>query len=309
MAKKTFKELEKEYNKYWMEGKVDKVLNKVKEAAELYPEESFTTNLDFAAAYMHLGQLDETKRILEESLDKGILYPKMYFQPILDNEEFKEIFRKWEELRNELQERAKSHYLVFEPEDYNKDMAYPLFIAIHGWGEDVELFSEFWKSNKLSREYILVLPQSSQVVGSKNFGWDNTSLAHQEIASIYRKIVKDYNIDTNNIIVGGFSQGGALAIEIGINKEYIPVKGFISLCPVKPQSFNIKDVNIAKEKGIKGCILTGDQDLSLVDQKQMIDDFREAGFPYEFDITEGLGHWFPDDLSDKLNRYISFILE
>ncbi len=159
MCEKTFKQLEMEYNRLWMEGKVDKVLEKVKEAAKLFPEESYTTNLDFAAAYMHLGELDKTKKILDESIDKGILYPKMYFQPILEDEEFKSIFEKWESLRDELQEKSKSHYLVFEPEDYDKDSTYPLFIAIHGWGEDVEFFSEFWKSNKLSKEYILVLPQ------------------------------------------------------------------------------------------------------------------------------------------------------
>jgi len=309
LNKKTFRELEAEYNQLWMEGKTNEVLEKVKEAARLYPQETYTINQDFAAIYMHLGQLDKTKKILEESIDKGILYPKMYFRPILENEEFKEIFEKWEVLREELQQKTKFHYLVFEPEDYDKSNKYPMFIAIHGWGEDAEFFSEYWKSSKLSKEYILVLPQSSQVVGSKNFAWDDNSLAHEEISSIYKKIIKDYSVDTDNVIIGGFSQGATLALEISLNTQIISTKGFISLCPDKPQSFNLEAVKEAKAKGIKGCIITGDQDASFNQQKEMVDTFKEAGFNYEFDITEGLGHWFPKDLSAKLDTYIDFIVK
>ncbi len=146
-------------------------------------------------------------------------------------------------------------------------------------------------------------------MGSKNFGWDDTDLALKEISSIYEKVIKDYNIDTDNVIVGGFSQGGTLAIEIALNKQHIPTKGFISLCPVKPQSFSLEAVKAAKAKAIKGCIITGDQDGSLNDQKQMVEDFNKAEFSYKFDINEGLGHWFPEDLSAKLDRYIDFILK
>ena len=308
MTQKSFSQLEKEYNQLWMDGKIEEVLEKVKEAREQYPEEEYTTNLDLAVVHIQLGNLEETKKIIEKSLDEGILYPKMYFHPILEKVDFKDLFHRLDKLREELQKDAKSDYIVVKPEGYTDDKEYPLFIALHGWGEDAEFFRKFWTSKRINKEFILVLPQSSQVVGSKNYGWDNTEIAYNEIKDIYEDIKNTYKINYNKIIVGGFSQGSTVAISIALNKDLIPVKGFISLCPNKPEGFTEEAVIKARDNGVKGVILTGEKDQSISQQKEMVDMFKNLEFSHQFNITENLGHWFPEDLSDQIDESLNFIL-
>jgi len=288
MSKITFKELEKEYNSLWQKGKFQEVLEKVKTAAEQFPKEEYTTNLDLAVVYLQLGELDKTREILEDSLSKKRIYPKAYFGKLKDNEEFTDIFILWDKLIEEMQKESKSQYLLFTPNDFSKDKSYSLFIALHGWGEDAKFFSEFWKSKYLKENYILALPQSSQVVGSCNYSWDNEELAYKEIKEIYDEIKANYLINDDEIVVGGFSQGATLAMDLALNQDYIPVKGFISLCPEKPRNFTGERINEAKAKGIKGCIITGDQDSCYPQQQEMANKFYEIGFNYRIIVEKGL---------------------
>jgi len=89
----------------------------------------------------------------------------------------------------------------------------------------------------------------------------------------------------------------------------IPIKGFITLCPAKPESFTAENIRKAKEKGVSGVLLTTEMEGAdrLDQQKDMDAIMTAAGLPHQFVITPNIGHWYPADLGSKIDAGIEFI--
>jgi len=128
----------------------------------------------------------------------------------------------------------------------------------------------------------------------------------KEITDAYYKIIDKYPIDKKEIIIGGFSAGGVVALEIAFSNS-LPVTGFVVLCPGKPESFNEANIMEAKNRGIRGTILTSEMDPRLSAQEEMVEVFKTAGFQCQFIVTPDIGHWFPDDLDIKIDNAIDHI--
>lgn len=300
--------LQKEYNGLWEQGKLNEALAKVLEAAKLYPEEDYTIQLDLAALYLELNRHQEAKEILQSAFDQGYWFTKVFIQPFFQEETFSELTEQWERLREEAEGKATAKSIIITPKDYDPTRSYPVFVALHGWGEDAAFFSQYWNSEKITNEYILIFPQSSQIIGYQNYCWDQRELAFEEITELIQQAQREDLLDLDQVIVGGFSQGGALAMDYALNQEQIPVKGFISLCPPKMEQMELDHLKAAgAEKGMKGVIITGDQDPCIADQREMVKRFEQANFAYQFVIEEGLGHWFPEKLGQYLKDALDFI--
>ncbi len=306
MHKQNFKDLEKRYNNLWQQGKKKEAQDLVELAAERFPEEEYTTYLDLAVLNLELGNHIKAKKLFGEALDRGYWFPEVFIQPIFENKEFAEIASKWKNLRDEAEKDTEAEYLLYKPDNYDLTKEYPLFIALHGWGENIEMFSQYWKSKNIAKNYFLLLPQSSQIIGSKNFCWNDQTLAIKEIKNIFARIKEEYNINSDKVIMGGFSQGAALSIDM-ILAQSIPLKGFVSLCPPMPREFGEKSILNGLQAGCQGVIITGDQDPQYADQQKMISQFKELNFPVDLIVKKGLGHWFPDNLAEYLDKSLNFI--
>ena len=87
----------------------------------------------------------------------------------------------------------------------------------------------------------------------------------------------------------------------------IPVNGFISLCPAKPEIFEKSLVEKARDRGVRGTLITTQMDQRIPDQRAMADQFRESGFQYQFVITPNIGHWYPKELNKMIDQAIFHI--
>lgn len=307
MDKRAYKEFEQELTQLSVKGLTEQAIDLLEKSLNKFPEKSASMNLDLAFLYLSTGNMGKSLEILNKALEKGIWYPKLYFSGYEKNEQFKKLFLEWDKIYKAEAKNSKPYWRVYTPEDYDGSRAYPLFVAIHGWGEDVDMFEDYWRSDAISREYILVLPQSSQKVGYFNYCWDDRDKAQKELEEMYKQVVDNYNVDISNIIAGGFSQGATLAIDLALNCGYMKLKGFVSLNPNKPEHFDSLSIEAAKAKGIKGYIITGDQDPGYQQQKDMMEAFKSIGFNCEIDVIEGWGHWFPDALGERIDKAIGYI--
>ncbi|WP_160646053.1 alpha/beta hydrolase [Chengkuizengella marina] len=307
--KKSFKEKENEYNKLWYANpaKKEEALKMVEQCVKDYPENLYVINQDLASLYSELNLHEKANQVLNEALDRGIWYPKEFFQSVWDLKEYGQTVSRWSEISSQAKENSKPKYEVILPTEYNPNKTYPLFIALHGWGEDIPMFREFWNSNQIKKEYILVYIQSSQMVGSFHYCWTHNKQSHEEIEETMSEIFSKYLINYEQIIVGGFSEGAALSMDIALNHTYLPVKGFIALNPNKPNIFTTENILRSKQRGMSGSIITGDQDQCYNEQIEMVSMFDENGFNCFFTVKENFGHWFPENLSEKLDDSLEYI--
>jgi predicted esterase len=294
--------------------------DKFKEAADLlvwardeFPDYLCNNTYNLVLMYIRMEQYEKGIEALQYALDRGIWYSPFLFEtelwkPLTEQAGFKDIRIQNEALRMEEQKKAKPDLLVVTPHNYVPEKTYPLFIALHGGSENIEIFKGRWKSQEMSQEFITAYPQSSQVIARNGFWWHgDVELARKEIADAYKKIVSEYPVDTENVIIGGFSSGGLAALDIVLS-NVIPVTGFVALCPDWPESFTKENVKDAKNRGVRGVLITGKEDERHELHNKMVGIFKNWGLPYNYVILSDLGHSYPDDLDNLIDHAIDQIL-
>lgn len=281
-------------------------------AREEFPDHLFNNTYNLILMYARMDQYEKGIDALQYALDRGTWYAPYFFEtelwkPLSEQAGYESIRLQNEALRKEAQKKAKPDLLVVTPHDCVPEKTYPLFIALHGGSENIEIFKDRWKSQKLSREFITAYPQSSQVIAQNGFWWHgDIELTRQELAEAYQKIVSEYHVDTENVIIGGFSSGGLAALEIVLSKV-VPVTGFVALCPDWPESFTAENVRDARKRGIRGVLITGDEDERHELHDKMVGIFKSEGLPHDYVVIDDLGHSYPGDLDRLIDQAIDRI--
>jgi predicted esterase len=81
--------------------------------------------------------------------------------------------------------------------------------------------------------------------------------AREDIRNCYMKLLEAYNIDENNVVIGGFSCGAIAAIDMAMIQT-IPVKGFIAVSPYDiPDTLNAENIKNEYQRGVKGVVIRG----------------------------------------------------
>jgi len=152
-------------------------------------------------------------------------------------------------------------------------------------------------------------PQSSQIVSMTGYSWtEDIEMTKKEIRKAYEKVLQDFPVDPSRVIVGGFSSGGVASLEVVLDNT-IPAIGFVVLCPAKPDDFSAEKVSGAKERGIRGTLITTEMDPRVPEQKEMVAIMEAEGLDHEFVVTPNIGHWYPDNLSQLIDAAIAHIID
>jgi len=308
----TYAEMREHFGELYQQKRLKEAADLLEWALTRFPDHLEANTFNLALVYGQLEEYDKGIKILKYAFDRGLWFSIYMFNqedwaPFSEREEFKEMLARNEALRQEAQKHTKPEILVLTPEKYDRQKKYPLFIALHGGGGNIKEFKEAWKSKKLSEEFILAYFQSSQIVSMNGYSWtEDLELAKKEISEAFHKVKKDYPVDEKEVIIGGFSSGGIAALEVSLSNVF-PVAGFVVLCPAKPQSFTNENVREAKERGLRGTLLTTEMDPRLSVQKEMVKVFKSSGFPLQFVVTPNVGHWFPEDIEVKIDQAIDHI--
>jgi predicted esterase len=281
-------------------------------ALALYPDHLMANCVNMALMKLRLGEMEAGVEALDYGLEHGIWFGKYTFldptwNPMKEHPGWSAFEGRNEEARQREAATVKPRMEVVLPEDYDPGRKYPLFLALHGGGENVELFMPNWTSPVLNREFIVAFPQSTQLIAMDGYNWtEDMALSLSEVRGAYMKVVDEYPVDTDRVIVGGFSSGGVASLEV-VLKDALPVLGFVVLCPAMPEGFSAQEVRAASERGVRGTLLTTEMDGRVDQQRRMVDIMEEMGLSHEFHITPDIGHWYPDDLAERIDRAIAHI--
>ena len=284
-------------------------------AFEEFPEHYFKTAFHTLFCYRGLDKLEKCVELIESSVKRGYFFTLR--GEILDRVQAvdggQSILAENERLKAQAQKEAKMRYEVHLPENYTPEKRHPLLLTLHcGGGHlgNIESHRHYWKPDAaLKRGFIVVYVQSSHVSCSGGYSWDEDAEQHRkELGQAYDEVLANYAVDTETVIVSGFSAGGTVSIDVVVN-DVLPVKGFIALGPDKPQEFTREQVEKARQRGCRGVIMEGESSADSPDLQEIETVFKELGFPYELVINQGIGHWYPADLTAKVEKAISFILD
>ncbi len=312
----TYQEMRQVLGRLFDEGQLDEAVQLLSWALDAFPDHLRANIFNLAYIHAQKGDFQDALKVLRMGLDKA----QVWFGPLEMAEEgwtrvktlsgYQAIQKEYERLYQAAQKAARTELKVQTPEDYDPSLHYPLFIALHGGGETLADFMPNWRSPKLRSEFIVAYPQSSRVISMNGFSWMGDEMDRQEIAAVYAQVVRDYAVDSKQVLTGGFSAGGHQVLTLLLDETPVVRScGFVALCPQVPEVEDPQAACGIAARGQRGVLLTTEMDQRIEDQKAFAEKLQEAGVPLRVVVTPNIGHWYPADLPEQIDSAIDFIFE
>jgi predicted esterase len=157
---------------------------------------------------------------------------------------------------------------------------------------------------------LLAVPQSSQIVASEAYVWDDREKGINEIREHLAKLSSEHTIDPERVVLGGFSKGGGQAILIALHQS-IKTRGFIALGPyLLPDELETLSARLETQKpaGLRGYILVGEEDHDCLEVSRKVAELLNAhNVPCELELRPGLDHSYPEDFAAAVSKGLAFI--
>lgn len=300
------------YNLY-LEGEYKKAYDLLTKAGPKYAEEGSRVaewRMDIAA---RLGQLELSEKILEEALNSGHFYGDYALRKDEDMQLmqgrplFEALVKRNFKILADAQKKAAPKLEIVNAGTTGKD-GKPLLVALHGNSSNVMRFKDYWGA-LVGSEWLVVLPQSSQVNGKDIFVWNDMAVVEGELKDHYWKLIQDHPIDPVKTIISGFSKGGHAAIEAAL-KGYFPMRGFLAVAPyIGDRDAIVPLLDSIENKRLRGYFLLGEKDDECTPGATWLyEELGKRGFACEMKIFPELAHEFPDDFDSILPEILRFIL-
>jgi predicted esterase len=293
----------------WQEERYEEAATLLEDALPRFPDHVQVNAFNLALVRGRLGETASGMEALRYALSRGVWFSVYAFgQPQWDGYReqggFADILASNDSLRAVAQRHARPGVKVVLPDAYDREGEYPLFIALHGGGGNMEDFSETWESGLLSDSFVVAYLQSSRVASMDGYSWTlDLDVSRAEIVDAYHRLIDDYPIDVEQVVVGGFSAGGIAALDV-VLRDTLPAAGFVVLCPGRPDSFTDAAVARMADRGVRGTILTTEMDPNLSVQREMVELLEHAGVQHQFVVTPDVGHWIPEHLDAMIDQAI-----
>ena len=287
------------------------------EAAPRFPDRAILlANWRYCAAAL-LNKSDLAIEIIQESFEAGFWWSEEYLRSdddlkiLQDLPAFNQLVEAFEQRRQVAQAASKPVSLPL-PLPTQTTEALPLLLALHGNTQNAKDSVTFWES-AVEQGWLTVLLQSSQIFGPDAYVWDDLELGGSEIKDHYEQFLKEYSIDSERLVIGGFSKGGEMAIWQTL-MNIIPVSGFIAVNPGGPF---INDTEkwlpiIESDKNLtekRGYFVVGENDQSLDNIKALHELLVSKGMACKLIISPAIAHDFPDDFNQILEQALQYLLE
>ncbi|MHB8054076.1 MAG: tetratricopeptide repeat protein [Candidatus Aminicenantales bacterium] len=308
----SYAEMRKYLGELYAQKKYGEAAELLESVFDAYPDNVAANTYNLATMRLLQGDLEKAMSALEEGHRRGVFYGLWDFQgefwaPLKKFERFASIEKENAARLEAAQKKASLKIEIETPEGYDPAKKYPLFIALHGGGESIAELKPNWISPRLRSEFITAFLQSPQVASMKGFHWQDEARTCRDVEDAYKQILEKYPVDTDRVLIGGFSSGGFGSIIVAFSSA-VPVRGFVALCPEPPQTLRDEDILAAKTRGLKGTLLTTERDNRLDRQRNLFDRWKKLGLTVEFHVTPDIGHWFPPDFGRLLDQAIEQIL-
>lgn len=200
---------------------------------------------------------------------------------------------------------AQSEPLIIVPKELDAEKPVPAIVALHGFGGSADRFAEAWKPAAEKAGAILILPRAVLPAGS-GYQWGTSDQAGILVSAALEKAKSKHKIDAKRIVLTGFSQGGMLSYTLGLRYA----DQFAAVIPVcgNYNPLALKDAAESKRRLPRFFIMVGGEDIGLNASRQAERELRDAGAKVSLEVYEGVGHEFPKNRDEELEKALKFAL-
>jgi len=309
MEQMTFQRLTDELMSLYADGKFTAALEIVEQNADRFPQQAGRTTFWKMCLLSLCERPDDVLSVFRRGLDSGLWWTESQFidtdlDAVRDLPAFQQLMAESNRKAIEMQAQIKPDRTVLVPADSSGNL--PLLISLHGRGGNKDSNLQFWEA-ACQRGWLVLSPQSCQALFSGSYCWDDAEKGLTDISFHAEEIQRQYNIDSDRIVLAGFSQGSGMSIYAALSGK-IGVRGFIGVGTfiLEPEALVAL---ITQSKPIRGYFVTGGKDQTLDKAKAIQKILQEHSIPFAEKIYPNLGHEFPPDFDQTFDQAIEFILK
>ena len=204
---------------------------------------------------------------------------------------------------------------IISPE--NNEQIKNAVILLHGYGgdgKDISVLTLNWK--RFLKNTVFLCPNGHEIcdINPQGYQWFDLSSNNEEYILkkslnaeiIINKFIEEvkikYNLSNNNVVLGGFSQGCMLSINVGVTSqdEFNCIVGFSG------KIINKENLQSRIKNKSKILLIHGDQD-EIVSSSFLLeskDFFERNKFEIKTKIFKNCGHHIPIDASSMALNFI-----
>lgn len=192
---------------------------------------------------------------------------------------------------------------VFVPEALELTKPVRLIVALHGFGANGADIASAWQETATETKSIVVAPDAVRIAGD-GYEWRFPEEAEWLVLHTIEEIRKSYAIDEREILLTGFSQGAAMALDIGVRHPEL-FRGLIAIAGGLDPGFDWSVVPSGPRPRIALRVGGADRILPLVRDSEAR--LLDKGYEVSSQVYPDLPHSFPPDTVLELKRAIEFV--
>lgn len=264
------------------------------------------------------GMNTEALQLMQEAiLDKGYWYSATYLleeedlKSLRDQDEFQKLVELCAEREGVAREESTPELKILYPNDHEEQDIQQTIITLHGDQENIEITEPYW-SSLLDHPYRLALPQSSQILFTDAYEWENVEQGVEELkwhlSDIMTEDAQSPSTTPFKPIAGGFSAGARVALYTAI-QDPTAFSGLILVAPWLPESSEW-EAGLAglQQAGVKLAIICGEwDDECLPGTMQLIEALQAADVDYQYIELPELDHDYPESFATLLQESVTYI--
>jgi len=204
---------------------------------------------------------------------------------------------------------------IIKPEkDEYIDNVVVLFHGYGGDGKDISMLALNWKRYMPNTIFICPNGHESCSINPLGYQWfdltkddpnyilEESLKAEKKINKFLEEVKEEYNLQNNQIILSGFSQGCMMSINIGLtgNKAFNCIVGFSG------KIINIENLKTRRKNSTHTLLIHGDQDdvVSPTHLLEAKDFFLRENVDIETHLIKNCSHHIPIEASSIALNYI-----
>jgi Prolyl oligopeptidase family len=187
-------------------------------------------------------------------------------------------------------------YLVSIPKNYNPKKPTKTVVYLHGGIVNADRFN-YENPELATGEPIFSIGENFNAiviypVGKKDFGWVNQKAAFENVLTVIKNVQQAYNIDSENIVLGGMSNGGTATFWFASQNANI-FKGFYTFSALpKLEIGDINFTNLAQGKPFYSTQAKDDDVFKFDDVNAIYSAQKAIAKDWQMEVLESGGHGY-----------------